>query len=82
MAAKKKEPVASEEKVRKIALDADYFRKEASELRALGEVMRKIAEQMEEKKLATIGVLGKSMYEDYGKKYVKRFILSAQRELT
>lgn len=82
MAKKKSDAPPAGAKTRKTPLPVEFFRAEASALKAYAAAMSKIADTMDDRKLAALGVLGQSMYHARGKRWVERFILNAQRELT
>ena len=81
MAAKKKDAGAGEDKTRKLPLDQEYFRAEASEFAAIAATLRRIADEMKIHNIATISVVGRNM-ADYGKSHIRKFLLNAQKELT
>lgn len=66
---------------RKVPLTGADFRAEADQLTKLAEAIRDVAKEVDALETKSIMVEGKAMLA-YSKKYVKRFILNAQRELT
>jgi hypothetical protein len=66
---------------RKVLLSSDDLRAEAAQLISFAKSIGEIAKEVDALETKSITVEGKAML-DYSKKYVKRFILNAQRELT
>jgi len=78
--AKKKTVPSGAKKTRKVLFTVDAIRAEAAAVLKLAEALDKIAEETEGVESKSLMIEGRAML-DRSKKYIKHFILNAQREL-
>lgn len=65
---------------KKVPLDAEFFRAHAADVRAIGASLKKVADEMEERKLSTIDVNAVAKLHN-GKALIEHFVANAIREL-